>query len=683
MHSLTPRRTHGRRHARLVHVGDTTRRPENVPRAISAIVTDLLPGLIGYVNADLAIVHANERTAAWCRRDIEELPGMHLEELLAPRQFRVVQPLVERAIAGVAVRERHDFPFPDGSTHAVALDLIPNRQGSHTDGFAYWAREIENSGFNDAGIGRAPGGSDQEICRTVAALHRRNTALAREIDARRLSEERYRIVSELVSDLIYVYGIDDHGTMRTVWYTGRLSREFSPQPTPGGHFRLWRPIVHPDDVGVLDARIARLMSNRSSIDEFRVIDGRGRTRWIRLYGKPLLDEGSGRVTRIMVAAQDITDAKSAGQALDNQRRMLDEALASMSEGFLLFDRAGFLVECNQTARELFPESARLMVPGTKVDDLPAVNAWRSPAGRAGPDPSTFADSPACAPRTRRESEFQLGDGRWILAIDRATGDGGMVSIRTDITERKLADENRRLHEAELAQLLRRASMGEMASALAHELSQPLAAIVNYASGLLRRLDAGEIETPALRDILQRIGEAGRRSKEIVNHVGEFVRLGRPEVRLESVQAIVCRVIDLLDGTLARNGITLRHELPPGDVLIHVNRIEIEQVLFNLVRNAIDAIGSCTSDGGRIEVIGERNLPDTLVISVNDSGPGIADHLGETLFQPYVTTKDHGLGMGLSISRTIVEAHGGRLWVDTGRLSGACFRFTIPVILRDQ
>jgi len=683
MHSLTPRRAPGRRHARSVPVGDATRRTVDAPRATSAVVTDLLPGLIGYVNADLAIVHANERTAAWCRRSIGELPGMHLEELLAPRRFRIIQPLVERALAGVPVREQHDFSFPDGSTRAITLDLVPNRQGSRTDGFAYWAREIDAGGSDDANFGRAPGRFDQEHCRTIAALRSRNTALARQIDARRLSEERYRIVSELVSDLIYVYGIDEHGTMRTVWYTGRLSKEFSPQPTTGGHFRLWRPIVHPDDVSVLDARLARLMSNRSSVDEFRVLDSRGRTRWIRLYGKPLLDEDGGRVTRIMVAAQDITEAKSAGQALDNQRRLLDEALASMSEGFLLFDRAGFLVECNQTARELFPESAHLMIPGTKVDDIPGVNARRSSIGRSDPGSIALADGPASTPGTRRDSQFQLGDGRWIQAIDRATAEGGMVSIRTDITERKLADENRRLHEAELAQLLRRASMGEMASALAHELSQPLAAIVNYASGLLHRLDAGEIETPALRGILQRIGEAGQRSKEIVNHVGDFVRLGRPEVSPESVQSIVCRVIDLLEGTLARSGITLRHEPPPGDVLIHVNRIEIEQVLFNLVKNAIDAIGSCAANEGQIEVTCEHDLPDTLVISVHDSGPGIADHLGETLFQPYVTTKEHGLGMGLSISRTIVEAHGGRLWVDSGRLPGACFRFTIPVLPRDQ
>src|SRR5690606_38291414 len=186
MHSLTPRRTHGRRHARLVHVGDATRRPENVPRAISAIVTDLLPGLIGYVNADLAIVHANERTAAWCRRDIEELPGMHLEELLAPRQFRIVQPLVERAIAGVAVGERHAFPFPAGSAHAVALGLMPTRKATRPGGSASWARESENSGFDAAAIARAPGGSDQGIWRTVAALPRPNTALARWIAARRL-----------------------------------------------------------------------------------------------------------------------------------------------------------------------------------------------------------------------------------------------------------------------------------------------------------------------------------------------------------------------------------------------------------------------------------------------------------------------------------------------------------------
>lgn len=663
--------------------GETSVDPaSSEPGALGGLL-DALPGAVGRVGGDGRIALVNRTACRWYDRPRDDLVGQDFAALHACGGTCVMQDIVGRALAGEAIDIECEISFPDGEQRVVQAALTPEAGAPSPGGFVFQLRDVTHRCTEEHSLRTVNRQLDQRIREATSELRQRNTALKLENAARRRSEKRYRIVSELMSDLIYVYRVDAEGRMRAVWFTGRLSQEFSPQPSRGGHFRIWRPLIHPDDEAILDRRNERLMRNESSVDEFRVIDRDGLTRWIRVFGKPIFNHSSQRVTRIMVAAQDITETRNAKTQLERHRYMLAEALSSMSDGFMLFDNRGKLVEYNDKVLRLFPQAAPAITKGARFESilrrsLESGEVEISPRDRE----RWIRERLAQFPNEHGANEVQLSDGRWILSTDRPTRDGGIVGIRTDITARKRADEQRRQQEAELAQVLRRASMGEMASALAHEISQPLSAIVNYASGLLRRMDSGDNDIDAAVATLQRICDSGQRAKDIVNHVGDFVRMGRPVVRVENMHTIVREVIDLLGGALKRTGVRLETSMPCDAIEVPVNRIEIEQVMFNLVRNAIDAIEAAAPDERRIELTCERSQDGFCLVHIADTGDGVDDEVRDTLFHPYVTTKSRGLGMGLSISRTIIEAHGGRLWVDDAATGGAIFHFRLPVANHD-
>ena len=643
-------------------------------------IMDSLPGLVGYVDLNLTIVYANKLIESWYQQPRSELVGMQLKTLFSDEHYQTVEVLLQRVLAGEEINDERDIRYPDGMTRRVHLNYIPDRDEAGINGYFFLVRDVSQRYAAELALQQANEFLDGRVRAATFELEQRNSELQRENSARRQSEERYRIVSELMSDLIYVSEVGADGSMSTIWLTGRLSQEFSPRRTADGHHRLWRSIVHPDDEPILDQRLQRLLQNSSSIDEFRVIDQQAKTRWLRVYGRPIWDDDEQRVVQIMVAAQDITETKVAEQLLERNRQMLSEALESMSEGFMLFDEQGRLVEFNEKLKQLFPKTATYFVKGVSFEELIRRSAFSGEVKEAQSDPQQWiAERLQKFPSESGSVEVELTDGRWILSTDRATRFKGVVGIRTDITERKQAEEMRRNQEAELAQVLRRASMGEMASALAHELSQPLAVVVNYANGLLRRLDEAPMSIDSAREALENISEAGQRAKDIINHVGNFVRLGEPEVSDESLVSMVDDVCEILRERLLRNRVQLIRKLGDQDVRVEVNRIEIRQVLFNLINNSIEALQQVQSDQRRIEIESAGDDAGFIIVTIRDNGPGIDTEVSETLFEPYVTTKTSGLGMGLSISRTIIEGHGSRLWIDREAGAGACLHFRLPTV----
>jgi two-component system sensor kinase FixL len=642
-------------------------------------IMDSLPGLVGYVDLDLKIVYANRLIEVWYQQPRTELVGMQLKTLFTEEHYKTVEALLQRVLSGEEINDERDISYPDGVTRRVHLNYIPDRDEAGTNGYFFLVRDVSERYAAELALKQANEFLDGRVRAATFELEQRNAELQRENSARRQSEERYRIVSELMSDLIYVYQIDADGAMKTFWQTGRLSQEFAPRLTDDGHRRLWGPIVHPEDKVVLTRRLERLLKNNSSIDEFRVIDKQGATRWLRAYGRPIWDEDEQRVTQIMVATQDITETKVAEQLLERNRQMLGAALDSMSEGFMLFDEQGKLLEYNEKLKELFTKTAPYFVKGVSFEELLRISATSGEVKAAQQDPLKWvAERLEKYPSESGSVEVELTDGRWILSTDRPTRFDGVVAIRTDITERKRAEELRHQQEAELAQVLRRASMGEMASTLAHELSQPLAVVVNYANGLLRRLNESPVNVDSAREALVNISEAGQRAKDIINHVGDFVRLGTTELADESLSGLVNDVHEMLNGRLKRNHVEFTCNLGMQDFRVEVNKIKIRQVLFNLINNSIEALQTVETAGRLIKIECFCMDDGFITVAVRDNGPGIDAKVAESLFEPYVTTKSKGLGMGLSISRTILEAHGSPLWYDAKAEAGACLRFRLPL-----
>src|SRR5262249_9824483 len=237
----------------------------------------------------------------------------------------------------------------------------------------------------------------------------------------------------------------------------------------------------------------------------------------------------------------------------------------------------------------------------------------------------------------------------------------------------------REQQAELAHALRLITMGEFASLLAHELSQPFAAVANYASGCVRQLRAQAAPKADLLEMMEEAVAEARRGGEIIRHLKDFVRKRTSEREAVDLNRVVRDVTHLIGVEADRLGIAIHLELSDDLPPVEVDRVQIAQVLLNLIRNGLEAMREKDQESVALTVrTAMAAREDEIEISVTDCGTGLPAELTESVFTSFVTTKPNGLGMGLSISRSIAEAHGGRLWLTSVGSGGTTARFTLPV-----
>lgn len=254
---------------------------------------------------------------------------------------------------------------------------------------------------------------------------------------------------------------------------------------------------------------------------------------------------------------------------------------------------------------------------------------------------------------------------------------GVGSMATDITPVKQLQETLRTHREELARVLRLHTVDEMAAAVAHEIHQPLCVITNYAQGGARRLRDGEGAPAELLNAFEQIAVEGLRAGRILRGIRNFVRRDDGDEAAVDVRSVAGEALRVLEPEARLHRVTVRLEdgeaLPP----VRGNAIHLEQVLVNLMLNGVQAVAA--GDHTRREVVvAATRSGNSVEVAVRDSGSGIADIMAEKLFTPFVTTKPQGLGLGLAISRTIVETHGGRVWATSQPAAGATFHFTLPL-----
>jgi two-component system sensor kinase FixL len=220
------------------------------------------------------------------------------------------------------------------------------------------------------------------------------------------------------------------------------------------------------------------------------------------------------------------------------------------------------------------------------------------------------------------------------------------------------------------------ALGEMASAMAHEINQPLTAITNYLRGCQRLLDQVENDSAGVfRDALGKAADQAIRAGQIIRRLREFVARGDTERQIENLQKLIEDASTLALLGAKEDGVVVSFRLDPDAKLVMVDRIQIQQVLVNLIRNAIDVLAE-SSVPRKLTVATVAQQDSTVQVSVADNGSGLAPEVAAQLFQPFVTTKRKGMGLGLSVSRTIVEAHGGKIWAEANPGGGTVFRFTL-------
>jgi len=248
----------------------------------------------------------------------------------------------------------------------------------------------------------------------------------------------------------------------------------------------------------------------------------------------------------------------------------------------------------------------------------------------------------------------------------------------DLTERQKTEARLQELQSELVHISRLTAMGEMASTLAHELNQPLSAISNYLKGSRNLLEGRSDENATtIRSALDKAADQAVRAGQIIRRLRDFVSRGETERRAESIGKLVEEASALALVGVKDRGIRVQFQFDPSVDLVLADRVQIQQVLLNLIRNAMDAME--TSEVRDLTIAIAPTDKNFVRISVTDTGSGVAPEVAKQLFQPFVTTKRHGMGVGLSISRTIVEAHGGQIWVEQNPLGGTIFRFTLPTV----
>ena len=252
----------------------------------------------------------------------------------------------------------------------------------------------------------------------------------------------------------------------------------------------------------------------------------------------------------------------------------------------------------------------------------------------------------------------------------------------DLTERQQTEARLQELQSELVHVSRLTAMGEMASALAHELNQPLSAIANYTKGSRRLLaDSRDERAGILRDAMDKAAEQALRAGDIIRRLRDFVARGESERRVEDVKKLVEDASALALVGVRDKGVRVQFNFDPGSDFVLADKVQVQQVLLNLIRNAIEAMEGSER---RELVIATAAAPDDMVeISVTDTGAGIAPEIAAQLFQPFVTSKRQGMGVGLSISRTIVEAHGGSIAPRSNPGGGTIFCVTLPAVRKEE
>ena len=456
-----------------------------------------------------------------------------------------------------------------------------------------------------------------------------------------------------------------------IYWSDETYRIFECEPTTKPTLQMVIDQTHPDDRVRLQQIIERaLIERREYLAEHRVVMADGSVKYLRAVGNCARSEDPGRIVFIG-AVTDVTERKRAEETLREQANLLnlthDAIFVRDMDGLITYWNRGAEALYGWTAGQAEGRIARELlktvssVPRDRImAELLSSGRWEGELGR-----------------TKKDGTQVVVASRWSLQRDARGMPVAALETDNDITERKRAEEERerlRQLEADLARINRMSMMGELAASLGHEINQPIAAAAINATACLRWLQREPPEIEEARQTASRIVSDLARVGDIIERNRSLYRRGTPQREPIDLNEIIRQMVALLHDPANRQSISIRTDLDAALPTTTADHVQLQQVLMNLMLNGIEAM---QDESGELSVTSTRTEDSQLLISVSDSGTGLPGEEPERIFEAFFTTKPQGTGMGLSISRRIIESHGGRLWASPNTGRGATFQFTLP------
>jgi len=614
-----------------------------------------LEEMIVVVDRNYRYVLANRAFLNYRGMEKEQLLGRLISEVLNPGVFEdVAKEKLDECFRGKVVTYEQRYRYPQLGERDLSISYFP----------------IEDPN----GIAR------------VACVLRDITERKRAEEALRTSEQRqHKIAKQLEAErarLIEAQAVAKVGSWEAelpsleVSWSEQTHRIFETDPS---HFQPSRQgfveFIHPEDRAKVDAAFQSSIDRRAPSNvEYRIVMADGRVKVLEEQWRVFHDQ-QGLPVRLIGTCRDITE-----------RKLAEAELRESEARFrLVADSAPVMIWMSGTDRlRTYFNKPWLDFTGRSIDQEVG-DGWSE-----GVEPEdlqrcldTYTQAFDRREAFRMEYHLRRHDDEYRLVSDigvpRFNPDSslaGYIGSCIDVTEQRRAEEQLRQAQEDLARASRVVAMGELAAAIAHEVNQPLGAVVTNASASLRWL-AGK--PPDLGEALEAIDRTVRdanRASEVIVRIRALLQKGPPQMERLDMNAIIREVLNLTGAELLRSGVVVQTDLAPDFPSVLGDRVQLQQVLLNLILNGIEAMRTITHRPRELRIKSAKH-PDGVLIQVHDSGEGVNPEQANHIFDPFFTTKIQGIGIGLSVGRSIVEAHGGRLWFTPGASHGVVFQFTVP------
>ena len=465
-----------------------------------------------------------------------------------------------------------------------------------------------------------------------------------------------------------------------IWITDKGRALFGFAPSEKLDFDRFRSALHPEDREFVHQAVENSLRTGAEYEtEYRVLLPDGQLRWISGRGQVEFN-GDGKPARMRGASLDITRRKQA----EEQFRLVVEAAPN---AMIMVNPEGRITLVNTQAEAVFGYAREELV-GHPIEMLVPERFRSHHMGYRHGYSSDARARPMGAGRElfgRRKDGSEVPIEIGLNPIQTSEGLFGLASI-IDITERKQAELEAARQRNELAHLSRVTMLGELSGSLAHELNLPLSAILFNAQAAQRLLAHGDADLAELQEILSEIVSEDKRAGEVIRRLRLWLKKGEVQQHSLSINKVVQDVLKLIRSDLVNQNVTADVELARNLPTVIGDPVQLQQVLVNLVVNACDAMTNCTTPERRLLIltgIDNRNGSSAVTVSVTDPGSSIPEEKMEQIFEPFFTTKAKGMGLGLSVCRTIIAAHRGKLWATNNADCGATFHFSLPIGVSDR